>query len=555
MQETLEYLQEELSFERDKTRRIYLLRKIGDRAFRSDPHFALDIGQRGLGLSREVRDRAAEAAFLRAIGICQIRLLDYDKALDALWQSYELFAALHRHEDRATVLNNVGTAYKKKGDYKEALDAFNKSCDVYEENGFHEQIGAVLNNIGTIYQEIGDYARALDSYQQCLRYREDKDHKPGIGYVLNNIGTVYWLLEDYDNALDCFQKSYAIREEIGDTYGQALTLGNIGLIYQQRDDLVTALEYQTRVMKLYDEVDDRLGKAITLGHLGDLYRAQSQWRTALDYLEEARTITEEADDKASHVRILQNIGAIQFEKGELPKAFETLNTALGIAEAGGFRHAEYELHERIAATFDALGDSDKAYRHLRRYSQIKDEVRNRQTQRKIAEMRLRAEIETANQEREIYRLQNERLELQMQMKSKELTTLAMYLVQKNEFLGRLKQRIRQEIPHNDTDVAKAVGSLVHEIDENVNSREDWSAFERQFQEVHQDFIRQISEAFPKLTPTELKICALLKMNLATKEIAQILSVSVRNVESHRYRLRKKLALAPDANLTSFLASM
>ena len=169
-------------------------------------------------------------------------------------------------------------------------------------------------------------------------------------------------------------------------------------------------------------------------------------------------------------------------------------------------------------------------------------------------MQARFDVEHAERERELFRLKSEHLEEMMEQRAKELTSLAMHLVQKNTFLQKLRKdalRLAQAFP-----AAKSgFEEIVRATGENLQSENDWQRFEQEFQHVHLGFVQMLSERYPRLTPTELKVCALLKINLSNKEIGKLLSVSLRNVESHRYSIRKKLGLPSDVNLSSYLASL
>ena len=92
------------------------------------------------------------------------------------------------------------------------------------------------------------------------------------------------------------------------------------------------------------------------------------------------------------------------------------------------------------------------------------------------------------------------------------------------------------------------------IDENIASHDDWKTFETNFERAHEEFIMKLKTAYPKLTPSDLRLCAYLRMNLSSKEIAPLLGISVRGLENHRYRLRKKMGLDVDANLNEVMMS-
>ena len=97
--------------------------------------------------------------------------------------------------------------------------------------------------------------------------------------------------------------------------------------------------------------------------------------------------------------------------------------------------------------------------------------------------------------------------------------------------------------------------MVQQIESNIRDDNSWDSFNQQFTQLHSGFAQTLSERFPNLTPMELEICALLKIQLSTKEIAAALVLSTRTVEDHRNRMRKKFGLSKEENLATFLASL
>ncbi|MBN2762838.1 MAG: hypothetical protein JXR41_07095, partial [Bacteroidales bacterium] len=90
------------------------------------------------------------------------------------------------------------------------------------------------------------------------------------------------------------------------------------------------------------------------------------------------------------------------------------------------------------------------------------------------------------------------------------------------------------------------------IDKDIKSEKHWQVFDKYFDEVHQDFAHRLKSLHPDLTPKDLRMCSYLRMNISTKEIAPLMNISVRGVEISRYRLRKKLGLGPEKNLTEYI---
>ena len=163
------------------------------------------------------------------------------------------------------------------------------------------------------------------------------------------------------------------------------------------------------------------------------------------------------------------------------------------------------------------------------------------------------QLEMEKSEKEIIKLRNEKLEAEIHHKNKELASAAMHLVQKGEMFTKVKEellKLKKTSPaeKNGDDFKK----LIRIISEEDRTEEDWEHFALHFDKVHSDFLVALKEHFPKLSPNELKLCAYLRMNLSTKEIAQLMNISVRGVEISRYRLRKKLQIATETNLFEYL---
>jgi DNA-binding CsgD family transcriptional regulator len=156
-------------------------------------------------------------------------------------------------------------------------------------------------------------------------------------------------------------------------------------------------------------------------------------------------------------------------------------------------------------------------------------------------------------EKEIIRIRNEKLQAEMILRDKELANQAMNLVRKNEFLIELKEemnRLRQSC--SDDGTGRKVLEIITRINREVDSNKQREIFESAFDEVHEDFLGRLKARYPNLTPAELRLCAFLKMNIPTKEIAPLLNISVRGVEICRYRVRKKMGISREINLTTLL---
>ncbi|MDX1943744.1 MAG: hypothetical protein SFU99_24465 [Saprospiraceae bacterium] len=181
-------------------------------------------------------------------------------------------------------------------------------------------------------------------------------------------------------------------------------------------------------------------------------------------------------------------------------------------------------------------------------------VMERWNQHRLEKQRFRLEHEKEKQlEDHRIKAANERLQVDVINKSKELANSTMSLIQKNEILLKIKDEIQAIKASADGHFqSKHYQRLLHLIDVNISSEQDWQVFETNFNQVHEQFFKKLKASFPDLTPSDLKLAAYLKMNLSSKEIAPLLNISIRSVENKRYRLRKKLYLHEEDNLTEFM---
>ena len=179
---------------------------------------------------------------------------------------------------------------------------------------------------------------------------------------------------------------------------------------------------------------------------------------------------------------------------------------------------------------------NRLYRSHYQQQQVKIMEENR---RKAKRNKLRAK-------KKIMEIRNAKLQHEIDSKNRELAVSTMSLIKKNEFLNSIKDQLRAVKETSD------IRAVIRTIDRNISNEDDWKFFEEAFTNADKDFLHKIKEAHPELTPNDLKLCAYLRLNLSSKEIAPLLNISVRSVEVKRYRLRKKMDLAHEKGLTEYI---
>lgn len=159
------------------------------------------------------------------------------------------------------------------------------------------------------------------------------------------------------------------------------------------------------------------------------------------------------------------------------------------------------------------------------------------------------EVDSTQQELESSRLECRRL-------NEQLAALVTQQTQKNTLIKNLKNGLKAlEKKDRREEIVKGVGQLIRMIDLDASMDNNWDQISLYFDKANQDFLNRLSTKFPQLTPKDHKLCAYLRLNLSTKDIAPLMNISVRGVEISRYRLRKKLSLEHEQNLVEFLGKI
>jgi len=190
------------------------------------------------------------------------------------------------------------------------------------------------------------------------------------------------------------------------------------------------------------------------------------------------------------------------------------------------------------------------------YYFVKRENKNKSAyKKKITEMEeeVSLKIESLEKELESYQYEQEGLDKELKYRQSEMTTMAMNIIRKYEFVTRIKEEINKiKKGIKDADSRQALNQVILQINQNLLFDRDRENFQMHLEDHNTSFMHRLNDTYPGMTENEKRLAALLRMNLSSKEIASILNISPKSVEMNRYRLRKKLQIPPKQNLTDFI---
>lgn len=176
---------------------------------------------------------------------------------------------------------------------------------------------------------------------------------------------------------------------------------------------------------------------------------------------------------------------------------------------------------------------------------------HRQKEKLIEENNRLLEIKELETEQQLMKIKNQQLEQDFESKNRELAASTMNLIKKNELLAEIKEDLKRNSEAGNTNVK----SVISTINKNISEEDTWNVFKDAFNNADKDFLKKVKNLHSSLTPNDLRLCAYLRLNLSSKEIAPLLNISVRSVEIKRYRLRKKMDLPHEQGLVEYILSI
>lgn len=173
----------------------------------------------------------------------------------------------------------------------------------------------------------------------------------------------------------------------------------------------------------------------------------------------------------------------------------------------------------------------------------------KQREKQLANANRELKLKELENEQQKMHFENEKLIQDIDSKTRELAISTMSIIKKNEFLNEIKSKLSSS--NSEDNIAK----VIKIIDKNINNEDDWRFFEEAFNNADKDFMKKLKTQHPELTSNDLRLCAYLRLNLSSKEIAPLLNISPKSVEVKRYRLRKKMNLAHEVSLTDYILEL
>ncbi|MBS9462836.1 tetratricopeptide repeat protein [Flagellimonas sp. 389] len=522
-----------------------------------------NTGRKILAFAKEKDNKNWEAEINKWIGITYAQQGLFSKAHVYFFKNLDLVKELGDRNGLAIILGNIGTVYYELGNYPLAQEYLLKSLKIAEEIGDEVIISRALNNLGNINYDLKNYKTALDYYEKSLEIKDKLGLKSSLPLVHNNIGLIHSEMKDHNLAVASFDKSVSLSKELGDLSSEARTYTNLGEEFSKVGEYTKALEYLNKGVQIKTNINDKDGLATALVQRGRNFLLMGQFGSSLN-------------DCQKGLDIALSSGAIILQKeacdclGEAYKGLGDYKTSLAFNEKYVALKDSLFNKERT----QAITRAEMNYQFEKR--QLADSIKfhKQQTEQQVAYERKLNKQNTKfyallivsliiiglltflyykyHQNLKLKKVENQLLNSEIEYKKRDLTTMAVNISNNQEWAESLAERLASVKATTGRKRQKELEDLEGEIKNKVWVNKDGDDFYHKVDELSSSFYARLNEQFEGLTKTDVRLCSFIKLDLNTKQIATLQNINPASVKMSRNRLRKKLNLSPEDDLSAFL---
>jgi tetratricopeptide (TPR) repeat protein len=452
-----------------------------------------------------------------------------------------------------------------------------------------KETGLSLNFIGSIYCEMGEFEKGSEQFFKSLRIFEKITDKKGMSQSMGLLGNVYMTQKKYNRALEYLNKSLSVAREIKNNKLTASQLGNLACVYILIKQYDTAMACLNEAIRMNTVRHDKLDIGVNYLNIGIVQTKQRKYAEALNSYSKALQLHKEINNRYHAANCYFNIGEYYSETGDKSASIDAFKTALSEAQHYGYNNLVYASAGKLGDLYLERKDTSSAFKYKMIENQSKDSLDQSQKSKTLSILEFQYQTDKKEFEKTIARqrrenmmilmiiglitgliitilffsrhrikakhaaLEKKTIEKELSFKNKELTINLMALMKKNEMLSDISTRLIQiEKEAVKEETKEAITKISLELRKGADEK-IWKEFSVRFQEVHNGFYEALLEKFPYLTQNELKLCAFLRLNMSTKDVAELTGQSRLALETARYRLRKKLGITnSEINLVTFL---
>ncbi|HMI05408.1 MAG TPA: tetratricopeptide repeat protein [Pedobacter sp.] len=487
-------------------------------------------------LVQKLRKEYAGRGDVHALAICNQQLGKifhyqgaYAQALTFYLKADKVFRREHDRLLIAQNLNNIAQTYSSAHLKQKSLPMFKEALKIFQELRNDKGIAKTYSLLGKFFEKKGTYGISFDYQQLALRHYKKISDSLGLAKVYNDIGSILERKRQYNDALKYFTLALSINRSLDNRLGQIGNINNIGDFYRKTGDYINALSATMQAKALAIELKSKRELISACDNLAQTYKLIGNTDSAYYYSETAsknyhQTFKEES---SKQINLLQTFFEVEKKDSEIQqlkvdKKITLISTGAVVA---------------ICLLLTLLGFTILSKQRMK----SRDDKIIFDAQQSFMKVQLKNKM-----------LEQNLLSEELELKSKELTSHTLHIIQKNQLLEELKGKLNTIVKSDKRDQRKEVKQLIDLISTNSDQDKNWNDFRVVFEKVHVNFFAELKKYCEGLTSADLRLLALLKMNLDSSDIATMIGISQDSLRTSKYRLRQKLQIPEGENLLGFV---
>jgi len=530
---------------------------------------AMIYAEKGIVLAENLNYK--KGIILSLIRLAQVKKVqsDIEQGNRLLLEAIEYYEEFDEDKNYLIICNLLGIYYQTQSNIDKSLEYFFLGLKSSKDQNNQLYRGYFLGNISTIYDKIGNEEEGLKFALESSSVFKKLGNNKHYGYSLINIGHACLKMENYDLAMENFNKAEKIHLEVNDNYALMQIYADLARIAKIKEKHKESLSLFLKAQKhalLLDELfsEKQYGMAIIHNDLGNIYLLFNNYTKAIKEF----YLSNKIGKKLNSLEILQkSYKGLHFSYLKLYKVDSAsfyFNLFLPVNDS--------LFAEKYNNKIDEINYNYKFNLEKEKFDNEKEQNLAEQKRHQLTNFLIlsissllilligflwyiqKNKFKQSQLRNHNLRVEKERLTFDLERKNKELTSSVLHLIERNEFISKIAVKLENINPQKDLIDLKKINDMIKNIDRNDN-RKLWKEFELRYIEVHSEFFQKLSKINPKLTSNDRRLCALAMLNMSIKEISSITYQSEQSIKIARYRLRKKLGLAPNENLTNFLHNL
>ena len=553
----------------DDTTRIRLLKELCLAFHIRNPAKSLEYGLQGIKEATQLGDDIGLAYLYNSIGITYVYQSNYEKAAANHLKALQLFEAQNDRRGEAKAIFDMAFMYKVfEDEYDTAITYYHRAYELFRELDDARLVLNSLNALGIVYTEARQFEKG-EAYFLQMKEEANRRQLPAIeGNAMRQLGWHFYNQKDYLQSTAWYEKAGEFELSRGNREAYASSAIDLTVLYNKVGQPEAALIAGDSAVKIYHETDN-------------LFKLTSAYR--------------------NKIWLLVNIRRYRDALAIAPEG-------LAVAQQAGQRNISRDLYRYMHQAYDSLQQHEQSLAYYKKYVATIDTLQNDSRKKKFAEARaifdldlknkdiatqkaqltieeqrkffllgglvlislisflyirkqkVSLKLKEANEAIQLIKLEqlellNEDLEKELDHKKREVMSYSLNFVQKNNLLSEIREELSSIQSKSEGNVRLTLQKIRNKTSSGNRIDKEWEQFKVGFEQIHPGFFTHMIRQYPRLTAHELRICALARLNLSSKEIAAINDMTIHSLKIARYRIRKKLGLKASQGFNEFLMAI